>query len=37
LDFLKSRYRPLVLRIEFDALRRDLSALLGQEAAMPGT
>jgi hypothetical protein len=28
----KSRYRPLVLRIEFDALRRDLSAQLGQGA-----
>jgi hypothetical protein len=30
-DF-KSRYRPLVLRIEFDAPLRDLSQLLGQEA-----
>ena len=27
----KSRYRQLVLRIEFDALLRNLSALLGQE------
>ena len=27
----KSRYRQLVLRIEFDALQRNLSALLGQD------